>query len=153
MDTRYRSVFWPVSMQPNILHLVYCQKHKDHHLYDHSVTGTNVSFIIFNKKYFRKFFIIEMISSKSKTSFAIDDLLCNNTENQRPSSASKPSYNTINGNIIHPELHHYLQNCNPIPFFSQQIEHFNPFSFHHYPRLPPPYMDPLNTFNSSKFLT
>lgn len=92
-----------------------------------------------------------MIGSKSKSSFAIDDLLRNNTEDQRPTSASKPFYNTINEKTVHPNLYLYLQNTNRIPLFSQQIEHLNPFSFRHYPRFPPPYMDPPNTFNSSKF--
>lgn len=92
-----------------------------------------------------------MISSKSKTSFAIDDLLCNNTEDQRPTSAPKPSYNTINGNTIHSDL--CLANENRIGLLSQQIDHLNSFNFHHYLRWPAPHMVLPNTFNSSKFLT
>lgn len=97
-----------------------------------------------------------MISSKSKKSFAIDDLLCNtNTEDQRPTRAPntiQSSYNTINGNsTVHSDL--YLANGNRIGLLSQQIDHLNSFNFHHYPNWPAPHMVLPNTFNSSKFLT
>lgn len=94
-----------------------------------------------------------MIGSKSKTSFTIDDLLCNNTADRRPTKTPKPSYNTINENTVRPEVHRYLQNGNRFPLFSEPIDHFNAFNFHHYPRLSAPHMDLPNTFNPSKFLT
>lgn len=97
----------------------------------------------------RKKIIIEMISSRSKTSFAIDDLLCNNNKDQRTTNAPKP----INDNSGRPDLHYYLQNGNRFPWFSQQIDHFNQFGFNHYPRLSASYMDLSNTFDSSKLLT
>lgn len=86
-----------------------------------------------------------MMSSTSKISFAIDDLL----KDQRPTSAP---YYTINDKTIDRDWHHYPQNSNRLSLFSQQIDHFNPLNFHRY-RLPAPYTDVPNAFNQSKFST